>query len=119
MACISIATIANWHDYKASQLVGWWRTTTFRIEAGEKEDYHLRPPSNLSRPGKPVIRSAFISHKFDMIREEYDNGHQVGRNCPTIRATPSSPKPLDARAFTFDNRQITLFKRATRMLNAR
>lgn len=47
------------------------------------------PTSVLGEPFRarePVIRSAFISHKFDMIREEYDNGHQVMGNCRTDRS---------------------------------
>lgn len=58
------------------------------IELGEKRKSQ-GPTSVLGEPfraRKPVIRSAFISHKFDMIREEYDNGHQVAGNCRTDRS---------------------------------
>lgn len=75
MARISIATTANCHDYKAKP------TTPMVANAAESngeenEDGGGRQEGLYLRAYGPVTRSAFISHKFDMICTEYDNGYQ-------------------------------------------
>lgn len=78
---VKYALIYQWHAYqlpllptamtiKPNQLRRWWRTPWNRTV--EREGV----PDLPAGPRACYPRSAFISHKFDMICAEYDNGYQ-------------------------------------------
>jgi len=60
---------------KPNQLRRLWRTQD-RTEKGTKGEI-LGLPADSWQARRPVTRSVFISHKFDMICAEYDNGYQL------------------------------------------